>query len=571
MAKKATKKGEVEEEVLPSDAVVSDFKASDPQWAFLESKATVRGYGGAMGGGKSRTMCEAILDYCLDYPGIQILVVRQRHTTITETTRKTMVEKVLPPLFEVGAVVGKKQSQGEDWIEIRAAGRMVRPNGEEVVFAEERPSRINFIGLDDPVKWYSSEIGCLVFDEAHEIAEQDVVELMTRLRQTYVCPVCKDRAVKGCGECEDGMAPYPHKTLIGFNPANPGHWLERWFVYGAAQTEFGFYKPELFFKDAAKPVGDCEFVFANAYANRHLPKGYIERTLESLPSKLRDRLLLGQWVLTDGSTFFDADALTAYLEELPEMPWRQGETAGDVSGANREDPVRVRVHPAGPLSVWKPPVRERDGKPAHRYVAAVDVSSGGAADFSAIQVLDFEGFEQVAELQVKLDPDLVAVEAYRLAAIYNGALIAPEVTGGYGSTVVRVVETLNARWKGPRSSMPRLYTRRVEDRIAKRYTDRLGFDTNVHTRVMMLDLLEQSIRERSLRLNGRRTHSELAAFAYAKSKRDDKPGRAQAVAGTNDDLVMALAIGVYVILQQPQQIKRQIVREEPVLVSATGY
>jgi hypothetical protein len=39
------------------------------QQAFRSSKARVRGYGGAMGGGKSRALCEEAFDLALEYPG----------------------------------------------------------------------------------------------------------------------------------------------------------------------------------------------------------------------------------------------------------------------------------------------------------------------------------------------------------------------------------------------------------------------------------------------------------------------------------------------------------------------
>ncbi len=498
-----------------------------------------------MAGGKTRTLCEAAFSYALEFPGIQILVVRQRHTTIIETTRRSMTRFVLKGLPD--GFYRQKQSQGEDWIELF--------NG----------SRINFAGLDDPVKWYSAELGCLIVDEAHEVGEGDVVELMTRLRQP--CAACSETPVFG----EDGtVVPCPHMpcvTLLGFNPASPNHWLNRWFIKGAAQTEFGFYKRELYVKDAIKPKGDCEFVFANAYANPYVSRAYIEQELESLPELKRKRLLEGKWVLTSGSGFFDEEALTVYAAEL-EPPWRQGWTDGNCTGLARDDRIRVKVDKHGPLAVWKVPVR---GEKPHRYIVAVDVSSGGSTDYTGIQVLDIDEFEQVAELQVKLDPDLAAVEAFRLAVIYNGAVIAPEVTGGWGFTVVKAIEQLLIGYKGPRTSKPRMYTRRVEDRLAKKYTDALGWDTNTKTRMPMLDGLEVAIRERHLRLHGERTHNELSRFINYKRHPDDEKSKPQAERGENDDLVISLAIAVYVREQQPRSLRRYVPPRHEALVSATGY
>ena len=59
---------------------------------------------------------------------------------------------------------------------------------------------------------------------------------------------------------------------------------------------------------------------------------------------------------------------------------------------------------AGRMEVFMPPVRwhvEDDGTEvkSHRYVVAVDASSGVSSDYSAVQVIDVEEFEQVAEWQ----------------------------------------------------------------------------------------------------------------------------------------------------------------------------
>ncbi len=509
--------------------ILSEFRPTPPQRAFLNSKATVRGYGGAMAGGKTRCLMEAVLDAAIKYPGIQILVARARHTTIIETTRRTMMKEVLGPCPEL--VERSKMSQGEDWLEIYSQEPGVT-------------SRVNFIGLDDPVKWYSSEIGMLVFDEAHEIREEDAVQLMTRLRQK-------------------GM---PHKTLIAFNPSSPGHWLQEWFILGSAQKEHGFYKEKLTVREAESPLGSAEFVFANAYDNPHLPQDYIERSLGSLPALLKRRLLQGEWVLTDGSLFFDGEALVEYQREL-QAPWKTGVTAGDPTGGDPQNPIRVKLEQNGALAVWKAPVRAKAGKPAHRYVVAVDVSSGGAADYTGIQVIDVEDFEQVAELQVKLDPDLAAVEAYRLACIYNGALLVPEVTGGIGLTIVRVAQRLNLQYKGNPKDKPVIYQRIVgaHEKLGRDFTEKLGWDTNVRTRALMLDTLEEVIRQRSLKINGVRTHTELTHFA-----RDDK-GRPAALSGRHDDLTLSLAIGVFIAVSLPKQLRRMRPEPHKALVGATGY
>lgn len=503
------------------------YEPTNPQYAFHSSKAFVRGYGGAVGGGKSRAICEEVLVLCLIHPGLKVLIARQAHTAIVETTRSTMLEQVMPPQL----IAKRKQSGGEDFIEL--------VNG----------SRIHFVGLEDPIRWFSSELGLIVFDEAHEIPQETVIKLITRLRQR-----CLDCVKTGHVDCTH----MPNKVVIAFNPDNPGHWLQKWFILGANRTQYGFYKKHLTPDDAYKALGDSEFIFANARDNPHLPENYIDK-LEGMPEAYRRRYLEGEWVPVEGTCFFDVDALEAYRPRL-QAPKVVGRSDGTIG--SRKDKPRVITDKSGGWSIWKYPVRARrhpgSGQkiPGHRYIAAVDVSSGGASDYSAIQIVDVNEFEQVARYQGKLDPDLVALEAARLGAVYNDAMIAPEITGGWGFSVVKALQRLKYR---------RIYTRRIEDRLSNRWTDALGWSTTQKSRAYMLDTLEQALREGEFGLYDEVTHLELGYFM-----RDDR-GRPAALVGMNDDLVMSLAIAVTLATQLPREHKP--LREEPYspIFGATGY
>lgn len=468
-----------------------------------------------MGGGKSRTMCEDAFDKALNYPGIVVVICRQQHTSIIETTKRTMMTEVIPHQ----AIKKQKESGGEDYVELW--------NG----------STIHFIGLDDPVRWFSSELGELYFDEAHEISEDTVVKLITRLRQR-------------------GMT---HGISLGFNPENPGHWLYKWFIEGANPTKYGYFKDKLLPTDAISSIGSAEFVIAKAAENIYLPDGYVEQTLGSLPELLRRRYLEGEWLFVSGRSFFDTGALDYYRRYVRPPRW-VGRTQGDAS-AERKRPCRIQRDPTGNLWIWEPPNRGGEDRlagrrlPPHRYIISVDVSSGTANDYSAIQVIDVDSFAQVAELQAKLDPDLVAVEAARLGYVYNTALIAPEVTGGWGFSVVRELEKLRYR---------KIYTRRIEDRLKKTWTDRLGWDTTTKSRAVALDTLNQVVREKEFKLNSPRAHTEMVSFVW---QRDKAP---EAQPGCNDDLVMSLAIGVVLASTLPrEQVKLKDIQHTPSLV--TGY
>jgi len=511
-----------------AEQVVSVFEPLPPQRALILSKAKIRGYGGAMGGGKSRAGCEIVFDAALDHPGLLGFVARQTHTSITATTRRTMLEQVIPP--EV--IVQKRDSNGQDWVKLW--------NG----------SVIHFVGLDDPVRWYSSEIGIAFFDECQEIEEDTVLRLITRLRQ-------------------QGM---PNRAVLTFNPGNPGHWLQRWFIEAGEQTEFGSYKPELWMEGATASIGDAEFFFAKAADNIYLPDGYVDSTLGGMKEWMRRRYLEGLWEFISGNSFFDTDALRFYQQLAEKSPplfngYTRGDIADDVAyrlkktTKKSDDPIKIETT-GGPLSVWKRPVRDdldpetgREVK-GHRYVLSVDASSGRGDDYSAIQVLDIETFEQVAEWQGKQETGLVAEQAYRIGRLYNDAMIVCELTGGWGMAIDQVLK---------RYAYPRLYTRRVIDRLSQKWTDRTGFDTTVKMRSVILEALASALRERELGLYSLRAVSELGTFVWS-----DKD-KAEAQPGCNDDLVMSLAIGVHVATTQPREVKKPAPRPYETVLPDAGY
>ena len=482
-----------------------------------------------MGGGKSRTLCEDAFDVMLEFPGVVVLLCRAQHTSIVETTKKTLLNQVIPS----DLVARAKASMGEDFIELW--------NG----------SRCHFVGLDNPIRWYSSEIGFLGFDEAQEIKEDAAVQLITRLRQR--CQGCVAANQRDCVHM-------PHRASFTFNPSSPGHWLQNWFLIGGQQQPHGgFYKPEMFATDASKPLGDAEFFFAKATDNIYLPTGYIEQTLSGLPDRLKRRYLEGLWEFIEGNSFFEPEDLGHYQAlTMATKPLFTARTAGDpvqdflVRQRGKgvpDDPCKFRPG-AGDWTVWRKPVK------GHRYVMAVDTASGGSYDYSAIQIVCVETFEQVAEYQGKIAPTELAVEAYRAGRVFNNAQAVPEITGGYGFSVIQELVRLH---------YPATYTRRVFDRLAKKFTDKLGWDTTTNMRAHMLDTLYRVLSEREFGLYGVRAVNELATFVYGAN---NKP---QAQDGCNDDLVVALAIAVTVAVDRPRSVKAPRRENRQPAFSATGY
>ena len=135
-------------------------------------------------------------------------------------------------------------------------------------------------------------------------------------------------------------------------------------------------------------------------------------------------------------------------------------------------------------------------------------------------------------------------------------MIVPEITGGWGLAIDQVLK---------RYKYPRLYTRRVIDRLSQKHTDRTGWDTTTRTRMVILESLETAIREREFGLYSIRCINELGTFVYSDR---EKP---EAQPGCNDDLVMSLAIGVKVASDLPRKIVRAKQERYEPQFSVTGY
>lgn len=528
-------------------------KRIESQVAFRNSTARIRGYGGAMGGGKSRALCEEVFDWMLEYPGIMVPIFRQVHTHITSSTRKTFLEQVLP----------KELRARKDLVRIKNSG------SDDLVEFLWNGSQVHFVGLDNPGKWFSTEIGAVAFDEAHEISEDDVLLLNARLRQR-----CSKCVTAGKADCEH----MPYRMILTFNPSYPDHWLRHWFILGAERTEMGFHKNELRGTDSEGSLGTADYFVATAYDNKFNPPDYINRSLASFSKRKKQRYLDGLW-LPDSGSFFDEEALArSMLDAAEHQPYlRSAVPLGDLTGLNKDDPPRLEERSGSNTEIFKPPIRAHVTSAGeeikdHRYVVGVDASSGASADYSAIQVVDVTEAEQVAEWQGKVDPDLLAEAAFRIACVYNGAFLAPEITGGWGFAVTKRLQALIAGWHGPVDRKPSLYTRPIVDRLSQKFTDLIGWDTNTKSRALMLDTLEQQLRDGTLTIHGNRTLSECSAFAIPDRHGSVGEYRSpRAGKGAHDDLVMALAIAAFVASKLPRKTTLTSVRQQEPVFSVTGY
>ena len=182
--------------------------------------------------------------------------------------------------------------------------------------------------------------------------------------------------------------------------------------------------------------------------------------------------------------------------------------------------------------IWKEP------EEGHKYIMGVDVSRGDGADSSTIVILDFEGLEEVAEFQYKLPPDSLAEIVYKYGNLYQAYTIV-DITGGMG--VATVMKLLEMEYKYLHYDDPK--SRKLSEKYAKtvyKQGDKVpGFNVG-NTRLQMVSELEEHIRENKTILRSTRLTSELKTFVY-------KNGRPDHMEGYHDDLIMALAMCIFVV------------------------
>lgn len=180
----------------------------------------------------------------------------------------------------------------------------------------------------------------------------------------------------------------------------------------------------------------------------------------------------------------------------------------------------------GALWQWKEPVI------GHKYIMGIDVSRGDSEDFTTFCIIDFDEREQVLEYLGKIPPDVAAEVAYKWATMYS-AFVVIDITGGMGVSTSRKLQELGYKdlyVEGKDAFNKWKYDPKVNEKIPG-----LNFNSK---RVQIISSFEECLRHkftvRSIRLL-----NELNTFVYIN-------GRPDHMKGQHDDLIMAMAMAIYV-------------------------
>ena len=193
--------------------------------------------------------------------------------------------------------------------------------------------------------------------------------------------------------------------------------------------------------------------------------------------------------------------------------------------------------------IWKDPI------PDHRYICAVDASSGAAEDRTAIEIFDVDaldenGFpcvEQVLEYYGKKTGDEIGEMVSQYASSFNNALVVVECIGGYGDATVLTLQRL--RYPNLYYEQPNLKSYTIERAYSKfnlKPGDQLPGFRNNGLRTQMIQSFVTLVKENVFKIRSMRVINEMETWVY-------KNGRPDHMDGCHDDSLTCLSMGVFIM------------------------
>lgn len=173
------------------------------------------------------------------------------------------------------------------------------------------------------------------------------------------------------------------------------------------------------------------------------------------------------------------------------------------------------------------------------YIVGVDVARGDGKDYSTIQVFDVESLEQVAEYRDRVGVDLLPYLVDWVGRTYNNAFVVVEANSFGLSVGFDLRDKLQYKRLFYSKNVQDMHVRSTSDYKIPEGIEIPGFQTTRKSRPLIIKAVIQHMREGGLILHSKRLLSEMKTFIV-------KGDRPEAEQGYNDDLIMALALALYV-------------------------
>lgn len=187
------------------------------------------------------------------------------------------------------------------------------------------------------------------------------------------------------------------------------------------------------------------------------------------------------------------------------------------------------------LWIFKYPQADKD------YILTADVGRGDGGDYSVFHLIDIKQNQQVAEYKGHIKTKQFGELIVRIATMYNKAFVIIE-NATVGHATVETV--LNLKYKNIyyHKKDYKYFDQQLQPKHAKKVDkqkDIAGFTTSSKTRPLILEKLDMVMQQMQFIIHSKRTYNQFDTFVWIN-------GKAQAMAGYNDDLIMSLAIGIWV-------------------------
>lgn len=185
----------------------------------------------------------------------------------------------------------------------------------------------------------------------------------------------------------------------------------------------------------------------------------------------------------------------------------------------------------GDVKIWEKPLENT------RYVIGCDVAEGLGGDYSVIEVFNADTGEQAAEyVSNAIAPDDLADYLKDLGTLYNKAFICIEVNNHGRSTI----DNLKKRYYN-------LYRRQTFDNITNKTTSAIGWRTTGTSKPLLVDNLEEAVREKNIHIRSERVLKEMRNFVQT-----EEPGHQGFGALTgHDDSVIACGLVIQAMKNLP--------------------
>lgn len=197
---------------------------------------------------------------------------------------------------------------------------------------------------------------------------------------------------------------------------------------------------------------------------------------------------------------------------------------------NVQEPVIISG-PEQEFWIWEEPIE------GHQYLLAADVSRGDGNDYSTIEIIDFTTMTQVVEYQGKVPPNIFAQIIYEYGNRYKAYSVIDNI--GVGAATILPLLEMDYKflhYDDPKNKML------VDKRSFRSYDkgDKMAGFSVGNVRVPMVANFERAVRENEIIIRSARLTNEMKTFVY-------QNGKPNHMSGYNDDLIMAMAMGLWVL------------------------